>query len=158
MKTPQDRDLNPNKNPLRAHGLVRHSHQAVVALSASLWLALMWSAGADQMPCTQSSAPPSNTPIPDLGQTSYSRGGGTAAKGGLYPNGYNQRPTSYEATGVAVANTIAPIGGKIVMISIGMCNTTEEFGGTLGGTTPTDGFQCRVTGTDLPNGHDDPCI
>src|SRR5207249_4435419 len=46
--------------------------------------------------------------------------------------------------------------GKIVMISIGMCNSSMEFGGTLSNTTPHDGFQCRVMGNrhpDLPPGN-----
>ena len=55
--------------------------------------------------------------------------------GGLYPGGINTRPAAHDAAGVAIANAIAPIdtfgnaapGGNVVMISIGMSNTTQEF-------------------------------
>src|SRR5207249_3285578 len=87
----------------------------------------------------------------------------TPAQGGLYPGGWNQRPNAYNAIGLNLTtdpNGIVPrnkdtglpdnTNGKIVMISIGMCNSSMEFGGTLSGTTPTDGFQCRVMGVVHP--------
>ena len=57
--------------------------------------------------------------------------------GGLYPNGSNVRPAAHEAAGVAVAAQVRPLGpdgrpdavnGQIGMISIGMSNTSMEFG------------------------------
>ena len=55
--------------------------------------------------------------------------------GGLYPGGSNVRPPAHEAAGLAIAGAIAPLdtfgvvsgGGKIVFISIGMSNATQEF-------------------------------
>ena len=57
--------------------------------------------------------------------------------GGLYPNGANTRPPEHNSAGLAIANQVVPLDtsgnpnsadGKIVMISVGMSNTTDEFG------------------------------
>jgi len=57
-------------------------------------------------------------------------------QGGLYPEGKNTRPPLHDAAGLALANEIRPldawgnvdpVGGKIVLISVGMSNTTQEF-------------------------------
>ncbi len=73
-------------------------------------------------------------PLPDLGPGLYK-----GVVGGLYPNGENTRPPGHEAYGVNLAqNAIKPLdptgnpnaSGKIVMISVGMSNTTQEFGGS----------------------------
>lgn len=71
----------------------------------------------------------SATPLIDFGDATY-RG----FQGGLYPNGLNQRPPSHTAAGLAIAQTIRPLNvsgnadanGKIVWLSIGMSNTTQE--------------------------------
>jgi hypothetical protein len=55
--------------------------------------------------------------------------------GGLYPGGSNARPPAHEAAGLAIAGAIAPLdtfgvvsgGGRVVFISIGMSNATQEF-------------------------------
>jgi hypothetical protein len=55
--------------------------------------------------------------------------------GGLYPGGSNVRPAAHDAAGLALAAAIAPRdtsgsvdpNGRIVFISIGMSNTTQEF-------------------------------
>lgn len=70
------------------------------------------------------------TPIMDLGLNTYQ-----GFEGGLYPGGVNTRPATYEAEGVALATTVVPLGqdglpietGKIVMLSIGISNTKQEF-------------------------------
>src|SRR2546426_114781 len=72
------------------------------------------------------------TPLNDLGPGIY-RG----FSGGLYPNGKNNRPTAHNAAGLEIAtNQIKPLDaagntnsttGKVVMISIGMSNTTQEY-------------------------------
>jgi lysophospholipase L1-like esterase len=62
------------------------------------------------------------TPLMDLGTGTYH-----GYEGGLYPGGGNARPPSHDAAGRALAAAIAPIDGKIVFISIGMSNTTQEF-------------------------------
>lgn len=70
-------------------------------------------------------------PLTSLGAGSYQ-----GAQGGLYPGGVNARPASHEAAGVAIANTIVPldtlgnpdpVNGRIVFVSIGMSNCTQEF-------------------------------
>ncbi len=56
-------------------------------------------------------------------------------QGGLYPGGVNLRPTVHDAAGLAIAHAMAPLdtfgnaaaNGKVVLISIGMSNTTQEF-------------------------------
>jgi Spy/CpxP family protein refolding chaperone len=55
--------------------------------------------------------------------------------GGLYPDGKNERPPAHEKAGLARAKKVQPLGrdgklaadGKIVLLSIGMSNTTQEF-------------------------------
>jgi hypothetical protein len=69
-------------------------------------------------------------PLTDLGSAQY-----LGFPGGLYPNGKNSRPSAHEAAGVALGATVRPLdregrlstSGKIVMISIGMSNTSREF-------------------------------
>ena len=69
-------------------------------------------------------------PITDLGSAPY-----LGFAGGLYPGGKNSRPSAYEDAGVALGATVQPVerdgrsstSGKIVMISIGMSNTSREF-------------------------------
>jgi hypothetical protein len=70
------------------------------------------------------------TPLSDLGSAQY-----LGFPGGLYPNGKNARPSAHEDAGVALAATVQPVdkdgkpssSGKIVMISIGMSNTSRQF-------------------------------
>ncbi len=69
-------------------------------------------------------------PLTDLGSAQY-----LGFAGGLYPNGKNSRPSAYEEAGVALGATVQPVdregksstSGKIVMISIGMSNTSHQF-------------------------------
>lgn len=70
-------------------------------------------------------------PLTELGTDLY-RG----KAGGLYPEGKNLRPPKHEAAGLALANEIQPLdadgrpdpqNGRIVLLSIGMSNTTQEF-------------------------------
>jgi hypothetical protein len=61
-------------------------------------------------------------PLNDLGTGTYQ-----GEEGGLYPGGANQRPAAHDAAGRALAEAITPIGERIVLISIGMSNTTQEF-------------------------------
>jgi len=71
-----------------------------------------------------------NVPLVDLGPGLYQ-----GFKGGLYPDGSNTRPAAHNAAGVALASQVEPLdasgnpsaNGKIVMISIGMSNATQEF-------------------------------
>ena len=107
---------------------------------------------------------PANKPINDLGQETYYPTGSpspspstTPVQGGLYPGGFNQRPIAHNNRGIRIAQTKIvprkrdgspdPDGtdpqSKIVMISIGMCNTSKEFGGNLG-VDEEQGFEWRV--------------
>lgn len=69
-------------------------------------------------------------PLTDLGTGLY-RG----FPGGLYGSGDNARPAGHDAAGIAIANAIVPLdtlgqpdlNGRIVLISIGMSNATQEF-------------------------------
>lgn len=71
-------------------------------------------------------------PIDELGDAEYKDG----FKGGFYPGG-NKRPAAHEAAGVALGESIQPLdtagkpaeGGKIVMLSVGMSNTSQASGG-----------------------------
>ncbi|MCL4265260.1 MAG: hypothetical protein KJ069_18735 [Anaerolineae bacterium] len=77
------------------------------------------------------------TPLTDLGANEYVRmdGQATGFMGGLYPDGRNDRPPAHEAAGQAIAASIVPLNetgepdadGRIVLISVGMSNTTSEF-------------------------------
>ena len=71
-------------------------------------------------------------PLTDFGSGSYQ-----GVKGGLYPNGENVRPPTHHEAGLAIAQSIKPLdrngevdekSGKIVWLSIGMSNTTQETG------------------------------
>src|SRR5256714_12740175 len=72
------------------------------------------------------------TPLTELGFTAYSN-----SVGGLYPNGANTRPPAHEAAGMRIAtNGIVPLNasgstdtnnGKIVLLSLGVSNTTQEW-------------------------------
>lgn len=69
--------------------------------------------------------------ITDLGPGLYQ-----GFPGGLYPGGGNGRPSAHDQAGIALAQSIVPLDtlgvanqaqGKIVLISIGMSNATQEF-------------------------------
>jgi hypothetical protein len=92
--------------------------------------------------CSSSSTPsgatdhstPDTTKIPltDLGNRTY-RG----FQGGLYPGGSNTIPPAHATLGTTFARNIRPLNtagtpdptGKIVFLSVGMSNTTQEFCG-----------------------------
>lgn len=70
-------------------------------------------------------------PLPEMGLGTY-----LGFNGGLYPGGANQRPPTHEAAGIAIAESIQPLdaagnvdtnAGKIVLLSLGMSNTTMEW-------------------------------
>lgn len=69
-------------------------------------------------------------PLTDLGENTYK-----GHEGGLYPEGRNQPPQSHLKAGSEMARQVIPRDGegkpspqgKIVLLSIGMSNTTQEF-------------------------------
>jgi hypothetical protein len=48
-------------------------------------------------------------------------------RGGLYPGGLNRPPRTYLDLGLAAAKRVRPINGRVVLLSIGMSNATQEF-------------------------------
>ncbi len=70
--------------------------------------------------CSQTSEP--MTPLSDLGKKRYH-----GYRGGLYANGKNTPTAAYLKKGLAAAKRVHPIDGHIVLLSIGMSNTTQEF-------------------------------
>jgi hypothetical protein len=77
------------------------------------------------------------TPLNDLAAGKYLG----QFQGGLYPGGLNTPPAAHHQEGLARAAAIQPLntsglpnlGGKIVLLSIGMSNTTQEFCSQGGG-------------------------
>jgi Cu/Ag efflux protein CusF len=69
-------------------------------------------------------------PLSELGKDEYQ-----GFPGGLYPEGKNERPAAHEKAGLALAQKVQPLDregkpspeGKIVLLSVGMSNTTQEF-------------------------------
>jgi hypothetical protein len=77
-------------------------------------------------------------PLNDLGAAEYVRlgAGPTGFTGGLYPGGANVPPPDHQLAGLEIANQAVPldsagnpdpVNGKIVMVSVGMSNTSSEF-------------------------------
>lgn len=70
-------------------------------------------------------------PLTDLGPKAYK-----GFEGGLYPNGSNRVPAEHAAAGMRLAREVRPLdaegrphpNGKIVLTSIGMSNSADEFG------------------------------
>lgn len=94
-----------------------------LALVAALVLAL----GAAAVPAGRSGGDCGRTsiaatPLDDLGARRYQ-----GRQGGLYPGGRNTPSPVYRAKGLAAARQVEAIGGRIVLLSIGMSNTSQEF-------------------------------
>ena len=71
--------------------------------------------------CVQTSEP--MTPLIDMGAKRLYHG----YHGGLYANGANRPTRTYLKKGLAAAKRVQPIDGRIVLLSIGMSNTTMEY-------------------------------
>jgi hypothetical protein len=73
-------------------------------------------------------------PINELGSEEYQ-----GFKGGFYPDGKNERPAAHEAVGLALAKKVQPLDrdgkpsadGKIVILSVGMSNTSQASEGFM---------------------------
>ncbi|MFQ5504443.1 MAG: hypothetical protein ACE5F1_06545 [Planctomycetota bacterium] len=95
--------------------------------SGALLLVLVAPAGAQN--CSRTST--GLLPLTDLGTSKYQ-----GFAGGLYGGGSNALPALHLAAGLAESGAVAPLdksgkpdaqNGRIVLISIGMSNTTQEF-------------------------------
>lgn len=72
-------------------------------------------------------------PLNELGDNEYQSG----FKGGFYPDGKNERPKEHEAAGLKLAEQVQALNtegkpdpqGKIVMLSVGMSNTSQASQG-----------------------------
>jgi hypothetical protein len=81
----------------------------------------------DQPPKVDTSA---FKPLTELGTGEYQ-----GKEGGLYPSGKNERPREHDVLALALAKKAQPLDlagtpakdGKVVLLSIGMSNTTQEF-------------------------------
>jgi hypothetical protein len=94
--------------------------------AAALLVAVIWRAAASDCSGTSTGM----LPLTTLASDSY-----LGKQGGLYPDGSNIRPPDHEAAGLQIAASIQPRKwngkpkpkGRIVLLSIGMSNTTMEF-------------------------------
>jgi hypothetical protein len=94
-------------------------------------------------------------PLIDLGTGSY-----LGAQGGLYPGGVNGRPAAHDAAGIAIATAIQPLdtlgqpdpNGRVVFISIGMSNCTQEFSTFVGRANGDPFKQANVLVVDCAQG------
>lgn len=90
------------------------------------------SGGTPAQPTSAAKPDTLRVPLTDLGTATY-RG----FQGGLYPDGSNTMPAAHAALGTTFARSIRPLNaagqsdpnGKIVLLSVGMSNTTQEFCG-----------------------------
>jgi len=90
------------------------------------FLAKRAAGGAGRSPKTSTGLVPLN----DLKTGTYK-----GKEGGLYPGGSNDRPAAHEEAGLRLARSIRPLDaqgqpsadGKVVLLSVGMSNTTQEF-------------------------------
>ena len=106
------------------------SVRRVARFVAPLWLlgVVLGPAPAQASNCAGTSV--GRTALTDLGPALYQ-----GFPGGLYPGGSNRRPAAHQQAGLAIASNIAPLdtlgqpdpGGRVVVISIGMSNCTQEF-------------------------------
>jgi len=93
------------------------------AIAVALWLSTSSAPASRAQPQADCSFTSTGLiPLTDMGRRKY-RG----YRGGLYPNGRNRPTPAYQRKGVAAARQVRPIDGKIVLLSVGMSNTTEEF-------------------------------
>src|SRR5262249_23465177 len=88
-------------------------------------------------------------PRADLGNKEYQAG----FKGGFYPDGKNQRPKEHEDAGLRLAKSVQPLNadgkpdpnGRIVMLSVGMSNTSQASQGFQKALAAADNINPRLT-------------
>ncbi|MCC6939617.1 MAG: T9SS type A sorting domain-containing protein [Flavobacteriales bacterium] len=109
--------------------ILTHHLQRMSQRSLFLYLSALFVQGTmGQANCGQTST--GMVPINDLGTGTY-----MGMMGGLYPNGLNVRPPAHHAAGLAFAAQVQPldttgapdpVNGKVVWLSIGFSNATQE--------------------------------
>lgn len=105
------------------HLLTNASHSACMRGALAVAIAFLLSTSAVSAParpladCTRTST--GLVPLTELRTKRYH-----GYQGGLYPNGANSPPTQYLKNGLAAAKRVT---GRVVLLSIGMSNTTQEF-------------------------------
>lgn len=119
------------------------------ALAAALGASLLLNAALLLSACSGSpadggaaAADTAVVPLTDLGSARYE-----GFAGGLYPGGINTIPAVHAAAGAARARLIRPLdpagnpsaSGRIVLLSVGMSNTSNEFCGNDAGTACSAG-------------------
>lgn len=130
-----------------------------LALRAALGAALALPSPVAAANCANTSV--GLTPINDLGVGLYK-----GFEGGLYPGGSNARPAAHDAAGLALANAIVPLdtlgnpspSGRIVFISIGMSNTTQEFSAFVDSANADPLKNPRVQVIDCAQGGQSACV
>lgn len=106
----------------------RHGSVAILALMAAAVLLPVTAQPAAAANCA--GAKTGMVAIPDLGSGTYQ-----SEQGGLYPGGTNAAPADYAAAAGAASSAVRPrdvrgredASGRIVLLSIGMSNTTQEY-------------------------------
>jgi hypothetical protein len=95
----------------------------IATLALALWLSVSVAPSGhaqSQAECSLTST--GLLPLTDMGKRRY-RGW----RGGLYPAGRNRPAPWYLQKGLAASRRVKPVNGKIVLLSVGMANTTQEF-------------------------------
>jgi hypothetical protein len=114
-------------------------YRASVALMATLLVAC---GSGDPASLDDPQVPDSaRVPLTDLGTGTY-----LGFQGGLYPGGLNDMPSAHALRGAAAARQIQPLdvngradpSGAVVLLSIGMSNTTQEFCAAGGNGSPCE--------------------
>jgi Cu/Ag efflux protein CusF len=94
-------------------------------------------------------------PLPELGTGKYQE-----HEGGLYPGGKNDRPAAHEKAGLRLAAQVVPRDGdgkpspdgKIVLLSVGMSNTSQVSGGFKQHLREAEGINPRLVFIDGAQG------
>src|SRR5919198_2042084 len=103
--------------------------QAEAMKRFGLLLVAVLAAGAGAAPASRMrvAADCSKTSVGLLPLTDLKKGRYQGFQGGLYARGRHSPSRRYLKLGLTKARLVKPIGGRIVLLSIGMSNTTMEF-------------------------------
>jgi hypothetical protein len=114
---------------MKSNGILRRCRAIAVSWMAFALLAWGSSLSLGASNCSGTSV--GLLPLTDMGEAKYQN-----FSGGLYADSSNARPEAHEQAGLAISQAIQPLdrngrvdtqAGAIVLLSIGMSNTTQEF-------------------------------